>query len=542
VDGSDQQATDDRPATAGEHAASGETATPDEALTPDEEVRAIRTRVRRGGTEERKAVLRERGSQPVRERVDYILDDGSFREEWLFARHDDPALPADGIVTGVGTIDGRSVAIMANDMSIKAGTWGVKTVAKIQRIQELALDYRMPIVYLVDSGGARIDEQYGLYLDRSHSGRIFWNMARMNGTIPQVCINFGPSPAGAAYLPAFCDLVVMIEGKTSVFLGSPRQAAAATGEKVTAEEMGGARMHCSVSGLGDILVDTEQAALDAARRYLSYLPPNWAEQPPDIEPTAPVETRAIEEIVPSSERTAFDVTELIDAIVDAGSFFEMKHLYAGELVTGLARLDGMAIGLMANQSKVRGGILMQDSSEKGAQFVSTCSAFNIPMVFLMDVPGFMISSTCERAAIIRRGQKMLQAVAEATQPRICVVVRKAYGAGYMAMSGATFQPDCTIALPQAQLALMGPAAAIQAVYQRKIEALPEGDRQQFVDDRREDYAKDLSVWGPAAEMYIDDVVPGDELRAQLVSRLRLYRRRAAGRAPLVERHTHILRG
>lgn len=511
-------------------------------LMPDEQVRAIRARVRRGGTEERKAVLRERGSQPVRERVAYILDDGSFREEWLFARHDDPALPADGIVTGVGTIDGRPVAIMANDMSIKAGTWGVKTVAKIQRIQELALDYRMPIVYLVDSGGARIDEQYGLYLDRTHSGRIFWNMARMNGTIPQVCINFGPSPAGAAYLPAFCDLVVMIEGKTSVFLGSPRQAAAATGEQVTAEEMGGARMHCTVSGLGDILVDTEQQALDAARRYLSYLPANWTEQPPDATPVAPIETRPIESIVPSSERKAFDVIELIDAIVDAGSFFEVKRLYAGELVTGFARLEGMAIGVMANQSKVRGGILMQDSSEKGAQFVSTCSAFNIPMVFLMDVPGFMISSTCERAAIIRRGQKMLQAVAEATQPRICVVVRKAYGAGYMAMSGATFQPDCTIALPQANLALMGPAAAIQAIHQRTIEALPEGDRQQFVADKREDYAKDLSVWGPAAEMYIDDVVPGDELRAQLVSRLHLYRRRAAERTPLVERHTHILRG
>jgi acetyl-CoA carboxylase carboxyltransferase component len=278
------------------------------------------------------------------------------------------------------------------------------------------------------------------------------------------------------------------------------------------------------------------------RRYLSYLPASWRETTVDIAATPAAEGRAIEDIVPADERKAFDVRELVERLVDEDSFFEMKRRYAGELVTGFARIDGIAAGIVANQPKVRGGILLQDSAEKGAQFVSTCSAFNLPLVFLMDVPGFMISSRCEKAAIIRRGQKMLQAVAEATQPRICVIVRKAYGAGYMAMSGATFQPDCTIALPQAKLALMGPAAAVAATYGRRIEEMEPEARQAFVAEKQAEYAEDIDVWGPAAEMYLDDVVPGAELREQLAFRLRLYRRRAADRAPLSERHTHILRG
>lgn len=513
-----------------------------EQASSDEFVAQIRARVRQGGSEKRKRELRERGDWPVRERLEYLLDPGFVLEDWLLARHDEPALPADGVVTLVGKIDGREVAVMANDMSVKAGTWGVKTVGKIQRIQELAANYEIPIIYLVDSGGARISEQYGLYLDRTHSGKIFWNMARMNGVVPQVCVNFGPSPAGAAYLPAFCDLVVMIEGRTSVYLGSPRQAAAATGEQVDHEQMGGARMHCTESGLGDVLVDSEPDALNAVRRYLSYLPAGWQEEPADTEPVSPASGRTVEQIVPAEERKAFDARELIAAVVDAESFFEIKKRYAGELVTGFARIEGIATGIVANHPKVRGGILMQDSSEKGAQFVSTCNAFNLPLVFLMDVPGFMVSSRCEQAAIIRRGQKMLQAVAEATGPRISVIVRKAYGAGYMAMSGATFQPDATIALPQAKLALMGPAAAVQATYGRQIAEMGSEARAAFVAEKQADYAEDIGVWGPAAELYIDDVVPGIELRQQLATRLRLYRRRNRNREPLAARHTHIMRG
>ncbi len=511
-------------------------------ISPSEHVERERERIRAGGRPERREELHARGKWLARERLEYLLDPGFVIEDCLLARCEDPSLPADAVVTAVGSIGGRQVCVMASDMSVKAGTWGLKTIHKIQRIQEIALEYAMPIVYLVDSGGARIDEQFGLYLDRSHSGRIFWNMARMNGSIPQVCINFGPSPAGAAYLPAFCDLVVMVDGYTSVYLGSPRQAAAATGEQVSAEEMGGARMHCAESGLGDVLVETEEAALDAAKQYLSYLPDSWRDEPPAVAPRVPTSEADIDKLVPANERKAFNARALIDALVDGESFFEIKKEYAGELITGFARLQGEAVGIVANQPMVRGGILLQDSSEKGAQFISTCSAFNLPMVFLMDVPGFMISSQCEKAAIIRRGQKMLQAVAEATQPRISVIVRKGYGAGYMAMSGATFQPDCTIALPQAKLGLMGPGAAIQAIYGRKIEEMEEEERSQFVQDKRQEYAEGLGVWGPASEMYIDDIVPCHELRQQLIARIALYRRRRGERAPLVARHNHIMRG
>jgi acetyl-CoA carboxylase carboxyltransferase component len=507
----------------------------------DAGVRKVRARVREGGRPERREALRAQGKLPVRERLERLLDPGFVIEDWLLARHDDPALPADGVVTVIGALAGRRVCVMANDMSVKAGTWGVKTVQKIQRIQEAALSYRIPIIYLVDSGGARIDEQYGMFADRSHSGRIFWLMARMNGVVPQVCVNFGPSPAGAAYLPAFCDLVVMIEGQTAVYLGSPRQAQAAIGEHVDHDELGGARMHCTVSGLGDVLVCDEQQALGAVRAYLALLPSHCGERAPDAPPRKPSPTPAIEQLVPADQRKPFDMRLVIDALVDADSLFEMKALFAGELITSLARMGGIAVGIVANQPKVRGGILTQDSAEKAAQFISGCTAFGLPLVFLMDVPGFMIGSRAERGAIIRRGQKMLQAVAEATQPRICVVVRKGYGAGYMAMSGATFQPDCTLALPQAQLALMGPEAAIQAIHGGRLEALDDAERERFVAEARREYAQGVGIWGPAAELYVDDIVPGSELREQLVERLHLYRRRE--RRPLApERFSAVARG
>lgn len=510
-------------------------------LAGDALVHEVRARVRAGGRQERRAALRAQGKWLARERLERLLDEGFVIEDGILARHDDPALPADGVVTVVGAIGGRQVCVMANDMSVKAGTWGVKTIEKIQRIQQCALDYRIPIVYLVDSGGARIDEQYEMFAGRTHSGRIFWLMAKLNGVVPQVCVNFGPSPAGAAYLPAFCDLVVMIEGMTAVYLGSPRQAQAAIGEDVDHDALGGAKMHCTVSGLGDVLVEDEEQALDAVRSYLALLPSHCEEPPPDAPPRPPAAgTKPIEQLVPADQRKPFDMRLVVDALIDEDSAFELKALYAGELLTLIARIEGITVGIVANQSKVRGGILTEASAEKGAQFISTCTAFGIPLVFLMDVPGFMIGSRVERAAIIRRGQKMLQAVAEATQPRICVVVRKGYGAGYMAMSGATFQPDCTLALAQGQLALMGPEAAIQAIHGGRLGQLGDDERSAFVEQAQREYAEGVGIWGPAAELYIDDIVPGEELRSQLATRLALYRRRE--RAPLSRRWSTIQRG
>lgn len=461
----------------------------------------------------------------------------------MHARALDGDKPADGIVTGVGRVDGRLVAVMANDMTVKAGTWGVKTIEKIMRIQEIALKNKIPMVYLVDSGGARLDEQFQLFLDRSHSGKIFWWMSRMNGVVPQICVNFGSSPAGSAYLPAFCDLVVMIEGHTSVYLGSPRMALMVTGEVVTHEEMGGALMHCQVSGLGDYLVDKEETAIEVVKRYLAYMPDNWKQLPARTAAKPPVTGRSLQEMVPENQRIPFNIREFIHGVVDADSWLEMKELFAAELVTGFARLDGQPVGIVANNSKVKGGVLYADSAEKGAQFISTCNAFNVPLLFLMDVPGFMIGSHSERTGIIRRGQKMLQAVAEATQPRICVVVRKGYGAGYMAMSGATFQPDCTIALPTAKLAVMGPEAAINAIYAKKIKEIADPNEQaKFVAEKRQEYDENINVWSAASEMYVDEVVPFEELRQNLIVRLELYLHDYSPHELLEPRRSLIMRG
>jgi acetyl-CoA carboxylase carboxyltransferase component len=510
---------------------------------PDQEVYEVRERTRSGGPPDRRAAHEAAGKMFVRDRLDAFFDPGTFVEDYMHARMRDGDKPADAVVTGVGRVAGRLVAVMGNDMTVKAGTWGVKTIEKIMRIQEVALTKRIPIVYFVDSGAARLDEQFDLFLDRSHAGKIFWWMSRMNGVVPQICVNFGPSPAGSAYLPAFCDLVVMIDGQTSVYLGSPRMAAMATGEEVSHEEMGGARMHCEVSGLGDVLVDKDEAAIELVRRYLALLPDNWRGLPPRSEGREPAPGPALHEIVPEDQRKPFDAHHLINGVIDADSWFGIKELFAPELVTGFARLDGHVVGVVASNSKRKGGVLYADSAEKGAQFISTCTAFNVPLLFFMDVPGFMIGSRSERTGIIRRGQKMLQAVAEATQPRICVVVRKGYGAGYMAMSGATFQPDCTLALPTAKLAIMGPEAAVNAIYARKLEAIEDPDeRLEFVRQKREEYDANINVWAAASEMYIDDVVPFDELRSQLVARLELYLEHYEVDSVLSPRRSAILRG
>ena len=511
--------------------------------SPDTAVYERRALIKRGGPSATREAHENAGKLFVRDRLDILLDPDSFVEDWIHARSRDGDKPADAVVTGTGAIAGRRVAVMANDMTVKAGTWGVKTIEKIMRIQETALKYKIPIIYLVDSGAARLDEQFGLFLDRSHAGKIFWWMSRMNGVVPQVCVNFGPSPAGSAYLPAFCDFVVMVDGHASVYLGSPRMAAMVTGEDVTHEQMGGARMHCAVSGLGDCLAVDERDAIQLVQRYLSYLPDNWRLLSAPSAPREPAPGRALEDIVPENQRVPFEIRELIHGLVDEGSWLEIKALYAGELVTGYARLEGQVVGIVANNSKSKGGVLYAASAEKGAQFISTCNAFNVPLVFLMDVPGFMIGSASETTGIIRRGQKMLQAVAEATQPRISVVVRKGYGAGYMAMSGATFQPDAILALPTAKLAIMGPEAAVNAIYAKKLAAIEDlGERKEFEAEKRREYDENINVWSAASEMYIDDVVPFQELRSQLVSRLKLYLANYSPNTVLEEHRSRIRRG
>jgi acetyl-CoA carboxylase carboxyltransferase component len=478
-----------------------------------------RARIEEGHVKYREK-LRAEGKLFVRERLKLLLDPGTeFQEDWLFARNQEADTPADGVVTGVGTVGGRPVCIMANDYTVKAGSWGEKTVLKIVRVQEKAARLQVPMLYLVDAAGGRISEQIKIFPGRFHAGRIFYNEVQLSGVVPQVCVLFGPSPAGSAYLPALTDLVIMVDGKASLYVGSPRMVEMAIGEKTTLEELGGARMHCTVSGCGDVLAASDEEAIEIAKRYLAYMPGSFRAVPAARDAAEPKPGRSIDEIVPYDQRKYFDMYEVIDQIIDAGSWFDVKKLFAQEIIVGLARIGGRVVGVVANQPKVKGGVLMVDSSDKAAKFIWLCNAFNIPLVYLSDVAGFMVGSKVERAGIIRHGAKMVFATAAATVPKISVIVRKCYGAGLYAMCGPAFEPDATIALPQGQVAIMGPEPAVNAVYYNKIMELPESERAAYVKQKRDEFAEDVDVYKLASEMLIDDIVPGSRLRAELIKRL-----------------------
>jgi methylmalonyl-CoA decarboxylase subunit alpha len=490
-------------------------------MSSDQKLKETLTRVERGGAPKYHQKNGEQGKLFVRERIARLVDAESFLEDAQLANNVDAELPADGVVTGTATIAGRAVAIMANDSTVKAGSWGRRTVEKILRIQEAAMHLRVPMLYLVDSAGARITDQVEMFPGRRGAGRIFYHQVQMSGQVPQVCLLFGPSAAGGAYIPAFCDVVVMVEGNASMYLGSPRMAEMVIGEKVTLEEMGGARMHASVSGCGDVLCKTEDEAIAFARTYLSYLPQSFQGVPPRAEVRPPKASgRRIEEIVPADENKAFDMMAVVAELVDEGSWLEIKALFARELLTGFARIDGRPVGVVANQPKWLGGVLFVDSADKAARFIWLCDAFNLPLVYLADVPGFMIGTRVERQGIIRAGAKMIAAVSEATVPKISVIVRKAYGAGLYAMCGPAFEPDACLALSTASIAVMGPQAAVNAVYYNKIqETSPGPEREAFVAKLRDAYRADIDVMKLASEMVVDAVVPGDRLRAEISARL-----------------------
>jgi acetyl-CoA carboxylase carboxyltransferase component len=485
----------------------------------EQRYRQERARIEQGHVKYREK-LKDEGKLFVRDRLKLLLDPGTeFQEDFLFARNQEPDTPADGVVTGVGTVGGRPVCVMANDYTVKAGSWGEKTIQKIVRIQERAQRLQVPLIYFVDAAGGRISEQIKIFPGRFHAGRIFYNEVQLSGVVPQVCVLFGPSPAGSAYLPALTDCVIMVDGKASLYVGSPRMVEMAIGEKTTLEELGGARMHCTVSGCGDVLAASDEEAIELCRRYLSYLPGSFRERPAPGEAVGPKPGRSIEEIVPYDQRKWFDMYEVIDRVIDAGSFFEIKRLFAPEIIVGFARLGGRSVGVVANQPKVKGGVLMVDSADKAARFISLCNAFNVPLVYLADVPGFMVGTKVERAGIIRHGAKMVFATSQATVPKICVVVRKCYGAGLYAMCGPAFEPDAALALPQGQVAIMGPEPAVNAVYYNKIMELPEAERPAYVQQKRDEYARDVDIYKLASEMLVDGIVGGSELRDELIKRL-----------------------
>ncbi|MEZ5176111.1 MAG: acyl-CoA carboxylase subunit beta [Acidimicrobiia bacterium] len=491
----------------------------------DDRLEQATKRALRGGPPRYHEKLAEQGKLFVRDRIALLTDDGSFVEDGLLARNDDEVLAADGVVTGRARIEGRPVMVIANDPTVKAGSWGRVTVEKIIRALEAAYDELLPVFYLVDSAGARITDQIELFPGRRGAGNIFYNQIRLSGRVPQVCCLFGPSAAGGAYIPSFCDVVVMVEGRASMYLGSPRMAEMVVGETTTLEAMGGARMHCEVSGCGDALVASDEGAIEWAREYFSYVADHYRVRPAEWAPAPPPPDADLASILPDTPSASYDMHRFIDGLVDEGSFFPIKDLFAPELITGFGRLDGKSIGIVASQPAHLGGVLFVDSADKAARFMWLCDAFNIPLLFLADVPGFMIGSQVESEGIIRHGAKMLTAMAEATVPRISVIVRKAYGAGLYAFSGPGFRPEATIALPTAEIAVMGPEAAINAVYFNAIEALEEPQRAEFIEAKRAEYTEDVDLYRLASEIIVDAVVDPTDLRSELIRRFAIAQRK-----------------
>ena len=466
---------------------------------------------------------RETGGRPnkmsARARVELLLDPGSWVEDGLLANAREEALPADGVVTGVGMIDGRQVAVIAHDFSVKAGSWGRLSCEKQIRILERADRDLLPVFYLVDAAGGRLTDQMGFFPGRRGASAIFHLQVRLSGRVPQICCLLGPSAAGGAYMPAFTDWVGMVEKNASMYLASPRIAEKVTGEHTTLEEMGGAVMHATVSGCADEVFSEDWEAIAAARHLFGYLPSSWQDAPPShpvVEPASPEWPR---DLIPVDPNASYDVRDVMDRFVDAGSLFEVKEGWAGEMVTGFARLAGRTVGLVANQSKVRSGAIFVDSADKAARFISLCDAFNIPIVFMQDVPGFMVGVAVERQGIIRHGAKMVAAMSSAEVPKITVVLRKAYAAGYYAMCAPGFEPRATLALPTATIGTMAAEASVNAIYARRIEAMSDSaEREAFVAARILEQESEMNLLSMSSELVVDAVVEPASLRGELIHR------------------------
>ncbi|MQB00877.1 MAG: acyl-CoA carboxylase subunit beta [Actinobacteria bacterium] len=479
--------------------------------------------------EEKKARFREMGGVDrvqrqhstnkltVRERLDLLFDDGTFFEMGLLAHHQSQSpqmqgknTPADGVVTGIGEIDGRKAAVIAYDFTVMAGSIGMVGEIKAGRIRELALRERIPLVWLIDSAGARIQEATGSMFART--GDLFREQVVMSGVIPQVAAMMGPGAAGTAYIPGLADFVPMVKGTSNMALGGPHLVKAAVGEDVTAEDMGGSKVHTKISGVADLEVGSDEECLQAVRKYLSFFPSSNREAPPLSAQAEAIDRRSedLYDIVPANPRQAYDMHKIIGSIVDDADFFPMKPDWARNLITGFARIGGRPIGIVANQPKFLGGALDVNSADKAARFVWLCDAFNVPLVFLMDCPGFIVGSAVEKQGIIRHGAKMLYAVSEATVPKVTVVLRKGYGAGYYVMNGRAYEPDVIVAWPTAEISVMGPEGAVNIIFRKQIDAMPEAERAEARNDLVAMIREQISPYVAAGWAFVDDLIdPAD---------------------------------
>lgn len=488
------------------------------------------------GGEERVARQRQKNKLDARERLKLLFDAGSFEEYGLLAHsngnlpEEDEAgkpSPADGVITGVGEIDGRPVAAAIYDFSVFGGSIGEVGERKVTRLRDIALKNRIPIVWLVDSAGARLDASSGIDPRRiagfADTGYLFREQVVMSGVVPQVAAMVGPGAAGTAYIPGLADFVPMVKGTSSIAIGGPYLVESVVGEKVSEEDLGGSKIHNDLSGVADAEYADDATCIQAVREYLGFFPANCEEKPPR-RPTNDPRTRRDDDllkVVPDSARQAYDMHKVILSIVDDRKFFPLKPKWARNLITGLARVDGYPIGIVANNPMFYGGVLDVNTSDKAARFVNLCDAFSIPLLFLQDVPGFMVGTKVEQQGIIRHGAKMMYAVASATVPKFTVVVRKGYGAGYYVMNGRAFEPDLIVAWPGAEIGVMGPEGIV-SIAARKL--LQGAESPEAAKAMKEELAAGLrqhiSIYRTAAMAMIDDVIDPRDTRRVLAAALK----------------------
>jgi acetyl-CoA carboxylase carboxyltransferase component len=482
-----------------------------------QELAARREQIKLGGGQEKIDRQHEQGKLTARERIALLVDEGTFVELGILGKPhttqramDGVDAPADGVITGYGKVNGRLTAVCAYDFTVMAGSMGMTGEFKVTRLRELALTKRMPFVWLLDSAGARVQEAAGAMF--AGSGHLFREEVIMSGVIPQVAALMGPCAAGTAYIPGLADFVPMVKGRGSMALAGPHLVRAAVGEDVTQEELGGSRVHCRKSGVGDMEVGSDDECIEQIKLYLAYMPQNCEQAPPQIESTDPIDRReeSLLDVLPESNRKPYDMYEVIEAIVDEGSYLDIKKQWAKTIITCFARFGGRPAGIVANQPKQLGGILDNDSADKAARFINLCNAFGIPLIFIQDVPGFMVGTKVEAEGIIRHGAKMLYAVANATVPKITVITRKAYGAGYYVMCGRAYEPDLIVAWPSAEISVMGAEGVVEIAFRKAVEAAedPDAKRAELI----ESFKKMFDVYIAAGNDLIDDVIDPRETR------------------------------
>jgi acetyl-CoA carboxylase carboxyltransferase component len=507
--------------------ASAETTQPTSALRPlAEDLAERRERARLGGGPERIERQHAAGKLTARERLALLIDEGTFTELGIHAQPhfsqramEGRDAPADGVITGYGKVDGRLVAVCAYDFTVMAGSMGMTGELKVTRLRELALTKRIPFIWLLDSAGARIQEAVGSLF--AGSGHLFREEVVMSGVIPQVAALMGPCAAGTAYIPGLADFVPMVKGRGSMALAGPHLVRAAIGEDVTQEELGGSRVHTRRSGVGDLEVPDDEACIQSIKDYLSYMPQHCELPAPVLPARDPVDRMDDEllDVVPESNRKPYDMYDVIGRIVDDGAWFDLKPNWGKTVITCLARFGGRPAGIVASQPRQLGGILDNDSADKAARFVNLCNAFAIPLVFLQDVPGFMVGTKVEEAGIIRHGAKMLHAVAAATVPKVTVVLRKAYGAGYYVMCGRAYEPDLIVAWPSAEISVMGAEGAVEIIFRKQVDEAddPAAKKAELIANFR----KIIDVYVAASNAMIDDVIDPRETRPTICRALEM---------------------